>query len=233
MTMAQAFQQGMREEMERDPRIFVLGTDLFDRGGHFAQVLGLGKEFGRERVRDMPISEAAMVAAGVGAALNGMRPVVDLNFIDFAFGAMDEIVNQAAKMRYMFGTPVPLVIRASSGVALYAAQHNNSLEALFAPFPGLLVAMPATPADTKGLHQVGAARRGPGHLPDAQAPRRHPRRGGRAGRPRSRSGGRRSRASGRGRDHRHLLADGRRRRSRRPSAWRRTASRRRSSTCAR
>jgi pyruvate dehydrogenase E1 component beta subunit len=151
VTMAQAYQQGMREEMERDPSIFLLGTDLFDRGGHFAQVLGLGKEFGPDRVRDMPISEAAMVAAGVGAALNGMRPVVELNFIDFAFGAMDEIVNQAAKMRYMFGTPMPLVIRASSGVALYAAQHNNSLEALFASFPGLLVALPSTPADVKGL----------------------------------------------------------------------------------
>jgi len=151
LTYGQAYQAGMREEMTRDSRIFNLGTDLYDRGGHFAQVLGLGKEFGRERMRDMPISEAAMVAAGVGAALNGMRPVVDLNFIDFAFGAMDEIINQAAKMRYMFGTPMPLVIRASSGVALYAAQHNNSLESLFSHFPGLLVAMPSTPADTKGL----------------------------------------------------------------------------------
>ncbi len=150
-TYAQAFQQGMREEMARDDRIFVLGTDLLDRGGHFGQVFGLGKEFGASRVRDMPISEAAMVATGVGAALNGMRPVVDLNFIDFSFGAMDEIVNQAAKMRYMFGTPLPLVIRGTSGVALYAAQHNNSLEAMFAHMPGLLVAIPSTPADTKGL----------------------------------------------------------------------------------
>ncbi len=151
LTYGQAYQAGMREEMTRDERIFNLGTDLYDRGGHFAQVLGLGKEFGRERMRDTPISEAGMVAAGVGAALNGMRPVVDLNFIDFAFGAMDEIINQAAKMRYMFGTPIPLVIRASSGVALYAAQHNNSLEALFSHFPGLLVALPSTPADAKGL----------------------------------------------------------------------------------
>jgi pyruvate/2-oxoglutarate/acetoin dehydrogenase E1 component len=151
VTYSQAFQQGMREEMLRDDRIFVLGTDLLDRGGHFGQVLGLGKEFGATRVRDMPISEAAMVAAGVGASLNGMRPVIDLNFIDFSFGAMDEIVNQAAKMRYMFGTPLPLVIRGTSGVALYAAQHNNSLEALFAHMPGLLVAIPSTPADTKGL----------------------------------------------------------------------------------
>ena len=103
VTVGQAFQQGMREEMTRDDTIFVIGTDLFIRGGHFAQVKGIGPEFGRERVIDAPISEAAMVAAGVGAAMNGMRPVVDLNFMDFAFGAMDEIVNQAAKARYLLG----------------------------------------------------------------------------------------------------------------------------------
>ena len=151
VTVGQAFQQGMREEMTRDDTIFVLGTDLFIRGGHFAQVKGLGPEFGRDRVIDAPISEAAMVAAGVGAAMNGMRPVVDLNFMDFAFGAMDEIVNQAAKARYLWGKPVPLVIRASSGVALYAAQHNNSLEAWFMHTPGLVVVMPSNASDTKGL----------------------------------------------------------------------------------
>jgi pyruvate dehydrogenase E1 component beta subunit len=151
VTVGQAFQQGMREEMTRDDTIFVLGTDLFIRGGHFAQVKGLGPEFGRDRVIDAPISEAAMVAAGVGAAMNGMRPVVDLNFMDFAFGAMDEIVNQAAKARYLWGMPVPLVIRASSGVALYAAQHNNSLEAWFMHTPGLVVVMPSNAYDTKGL----------------------------------------------------------------------------------
>jgi pyruvate dehydrogenase E1 component beta subunit len=151
MTLSQAFQEGVREEMERDDRIFVLGTDLLVRGGHFAQLNGLGERFGSDRVRDTPISEAAMVAAGVGAALNGMRPIVDLNFIDFALGAMDEIVNQAAKARYMWAQPMPIVIRGTAGVALYAAQHNNSLEATFAHTPGLLVVMPATPADTKGL----------------------------------------------------------------------------------
>jgi pyruvate/2-oxoglutarate/acetoin dehydrogenase E1 component len=151
VTYSQAFQQGMQEEMTRDESIFVVGTDLFDRGGHFGQIFGLGDAFGRDRVRDMPISEAAMVAAGVGAALDGMRPVVDLNFIDFSFGAMDEIINQAAKMRYMFGTPLPLVIRGTSGVANYAAQHNNSLETVFSHLPGLLVATPSTPADVKGL----------------------------------------------------------------------------------
>ena len=91
------------------------------------------------------------MAAGVGAAMNGLRPIVDLNFVDFAFGAMDEIVNQAAKIRYMWGTPVPLVIRATSGVALGGAQHNNSIEAWFAHMPGLLVALPSTPSDAKGL----------------------------------------------------------------------------------
>jgi pyruvate/2-oxoglutarate/acetoin dehydrogenase E1 component len=151
VTVGQAFQQGMREEMTRDETIFVIGTDLFIRGGHFAQVKGIGPEFGHERVIDAPISEAAMVAAGVGAAMNGMRPVVDLNFIDFAFGAMDEIVNQAAKARYLWGKAVPLVIRASSGVALYASQHNNSLEAWFMHTPGLVVVMPSNPADTKGI----------------------------------------------------------------------------------
>ncbi len=103
ITLSQAFQQGVREEMERDETIFVLGTDMVERGGHFAQLRGIGSEF-PDRVRDAPISgRAAMVAAGVGSALNGLRPIVDLNFIDFALGAMDEIVNQAAKARFMWG----------------------------------------------------------------------------------------------------------------------------------
>jgi acetoin:2,6-dichlorophenolindophenol oxidoreductase subunit beta len=151
LTLSQAFQQGLREEMTRDDSIFVLGTDLFVRGGHWGQVRGLGAEFGPERIRDTPISEAAMVSAGVGAALNGMRPIVDLNFMDFIFGGMDEVVNQAAKIRYMWGVPVPVVIRGTAGVAFGGPQHNNSIETWFAHMPGLLVAVPATPADTKGL----------------------------------------------------------------------------------
>jgi acetoin:2,6-dichlorophenolindophenol oxidoreductase subunit beta len=150
-TLSQAYRQGLAEEMRTDPRILVYGTDLFERGGHWGQVRGLGDEFGRDRVRNAPISEAAMVAAGVGAAMNGLRPVVDLNFIDFALGAMDEIINQAAKIRYMWGAPIPLVIRGTNGVAGGGAQHNNSFESWFAHTPGLLVAMPSTPADTKGL----------------------------------------------------------------------------------
>jgi pyruvate/2-oxoglutarate/acetoin dehydrogenase E1 component len=151
LTYAGAFQEGVREEMERDERVFVLGTDLFERGGHFAQVKGLGPIFGRDRIRDTPISEAAMVAAGVGAALYGLRPLVDLNFLEFAFGAMDEIANQAAKIRYMFGRSVPLVIRGTSGIALSGAQHNNTIEMWFAHLPGLAIVAPSTPYDAKGL----------------------------------------------------------------------------------
>lgn len=158
LTLAQAFQEGLREEMARDERIFLLGTDLYIRGGHWAQAKGIGPEFGEERVRDTPISEAAMVAAGVGAALYGMRPIVDLNFVDFIFGAIDETVNQAAKIRYLWDVGVPLVVRATSGVAFGSAQHNNSVEAWFAHTPGLLIATPATPADTKAL--LKAALRG-------------------------------------------------------------------------
>lgn len=151
LTYSEAFREGVAEEMEHDPTIFVLGTDLYLRGGHFAQFKGIGERFGSSRIRDTPISESAIVAAGVGAALNGCRPIVDLNFADFALGAMDEIVNQAAKMRYMWGAPVPLVIRATAGVAMMGAQHNNSLEAIFAHIPGLVVVMPSNPADAKGL----------------------------------------------------------------------------------
>lgn len=151
LTYAQGYRQGLQEEMARDSSIFIVGTDVVSLGGHFGQVTGLAAEFGNERVRDAPISECAIIASGVGAALNGMRPVVDVNFIDFAFGAMDEIVNQAAKMRYLLNVPMPLVIRASIGAARYGAQHNNSVEVWFAHMPGLLVAVPSTPSDAKGL----------------------------------------------------------------------------------
>lgn len=151
ITYSQAFQAGVGEEMERDSRIIILGTDLYERGGHWAQVKGLGPRFGHDRVLDAPISEAAMVAAGVGAAMRGLHPIVDLNFVDFAFGAMDEIVNQAGKIPYMLGTPVPLVIRATSGIAHGGAQHNNSLESWFMSTPGLNVVVPGNARDVKGL----------------------------------------------------------------------------------
>ena len=151
LTYSQAYRAGLTEEMTANDTIFVMGTDIFLRGGHFAQVLGLGERFGVERIRDVPISEAAMVAAGVGAALQGMRPIVDLNFLDFAFGCMDELCNQAAKIHYMFGIPVPLVVRATNGVAYGGAQHNNVIDSWFAEMPGLNVAVPSTPRDVKGL----------------------------------------------------------------------------------
>jgi pyruvate/2-oxoglutarate/acetoin dehydrogenase E1 component len=150
-TYSQAYRAGLSEEMSKNDRIFVLGTDILYRGGHFAQVLGLADQFGEERIRDVPISEAAMVAAGVGAAIGGMRPIVDLNFQEFAFGAMDELINQAAKINYMFGIPVPMVVRATNGIASGGAQHNNVIESWFAEMPGLNVAVPATPGDVKGL----------------------------------------------------------------------------------
>ncbi len=160
-TYSQGFADGVREEMRRDPTIVVLGTDLLVRGGHWSQIKGVGQEFGPTRVFDTPISEAAMVAAGVGAAVTGLRPIVDLNFVDFVFGAMDEVINQAAKLRYMIGAEVPLVIRATAGIAGGAEQHNNSLDMWFAQTPGLLVAVPAFPADTKGLIKTALRGRDP------------------------------------------------------------------------
>jgi pyruvate/2-oxoglutarate/acetoin dehydrogenase E1 component len=151
LTYSAAFAEGIAEEMSRNPDIFVLGTDLVHRGGHWAQVKGLAEQVGTHRVVDSPISEAAMVATGVGAAMAGMHPIIDLNFVDFAFGAMDEIANQAAKIRFMLGRPVPLVIRATAGVAHGGPQHNNSLEAWFMHMPGLVVVVPSTPWDVKGL----------------------------------------------------------------------------------
>ena len=150
-TLSRAYRDGLAEEMTRDPGIVVLGTDLYERGGHWAQVTGLGAQFGPDRIRNTPISEAAIVAAGVGAAMAGLRPVVDLNFLDFAFGAMDEIVNQAAKIRYWWGRPVPLVVRGSTGFSGGGAQHSNAIEAWFCHVPGLVVVLPSTPADAKGL----------------------------------------------------------------------------------
>lgn len=151
VTLSQGYCQGLAEEMYRDDSIFVIGTDLFERGGHWAQVRGLGNKFGPDRVRNTPISEAAMVATGVGAAMAGLRPVVDLNFIDFCFGAMDEIVNQAAKIRYMWDRPVPVIVRGTFGTAGGGAQHSNLIEAWFTHAPGLLVATPSTGYDAKGL----------------------------------------------------------------------------------
>jgi acetoin:2,6-dichlorophenolindophenol oxidoreductase subunit beta len=143
----------LAEEMRRDPTVWAVGEDL-GRGGVFGQYRGLADEFGPERVSDAPISEACILGAAVGAAMMGTRPVVEMRFSDFALCAVDELVNQAAKARYMFGgqTRVPLVVREPIGMwRSSAAQHSQSLEAWYAHIPGLVVACPATPADNKGL----------------------------------------------------------------------------------
>ncbi|MBC7225252.1 MAG: alpha-ketoacid dehydrogenase subunit beta [Anaerolineae bacterium] len=155
ITYRDALREALREEMRRDERVFLMGEDIADPfGSAYKVTLGLSPEFGLERVRQTPISELGFTGAGVGAALTGMRPVVELMYIDFATLAMDQIVNQAAKIRYMSGgqAKVPLVIRTQGGMGRSsAAHHAQSLEAWFVHVPGLLVAMPSTPYDAKGL----------------------------------------------------------------------------------
>lgn len=153
MTYLEAGRAALAEEMRRDPAVWALGEDL-GRGGVFGQYKGLVEEFGPERIADAPISEACIMGAAVGAAMMGTRPVVEMRFSDFALCAVDELVNQAAKARYMFGgqTRVPLVVREPIGMwRSSAAQHSQSLEAWYAHIPGLVVACPATPADNNGL----------------------------------------------------------------------------------
>jgi acetoin:2,6-dichlorophenolindophenol oxidoreductase subunit beta len=154
ITFSEATLEAMREEMRRDPTVFLMGEDIAKQGGIFGQFKGLPQEFGFERVRDTPISEAALVGAGVGAALTGTRPVVDMHFADFITCSMDEVVNQAAKLRYMFGEQcsVPMTLRAPDGITKSAAaQHSQSLEAWFVHTPGLEVVVPANARDAKGL----------------------------------------------------------------------------------
>jgi pyruvate/2-oxoglutarate/acetoin dehydrogenase E1 component len=154
LTMAQAIRAALAEEMSRDPAVFLMGEDIGRAGGIFMVTKGLQEEFGPERVMDTPISEAGIVGMGVGAAMTGMRPVVEIMFSDLLMLAMDQIVNQAAKMHYMTGgqAKVPLVIRSTIGAGRSAAaQHSQSLQALVAHIPGLKVVMPSTPYDAKGL----------------------------------------------------------------------------------
>ena len=154
LTYAQAVSEALAEEMARDPRVFLMGEDVGVYGGIFTATKGLLERFGAERVRDTPISEAAIVGAAVGAALMGMCPVVEIMYEDFTTIAMDQIVNNAAKMRYMLGAQVevPVVVRTQGGSGRgNGAQHSQSLEAWFAHVPGLVVIMPSTPYDVKGL----------------------------------------------------------------------------------
>lgn len=154
ITFGQAIREALAEEMRRDPRVFIIGEDVAEAGTPFKVLSGLVDEFGPERVIDSPISEAGITGLGVGAAMTGMRPVVDIMFGDFLTLAMDQIVNQAAKTHYMSGgkLKVPLVIRTTLGATRRsAAQHSQSLHAWFNHVPGLKVALPSTPYDVKGL----------------------------------------------------------------------------------
>jgi len=150
----EALGEALRLEMERDDRVIVLGEDIAEHGGAFQVTAGLLKEFGKDRVRNTPISENGIVGMAVGAALTGLRPIVELMYVDFMGLAMDQIVNQAAQNRFMFGgqARVPMVLRTQGGSGRgNAAQHSKSLEAWVAHVAGLKVVMPATPADAKGL----------------------------------------------------------------------------------
>lgn len=154
ISFVEALNEALREEMRKDPLVFVMGEDVGKLGGLFRVTKGLLEEFGPQRVIDTPISEAAIAGGGVGSALVGARPVIEFQFIDFITIAMDQIVNHAAKLRYMSGgsVSIPLVVRAPvcAGVSL-GAQHSQSLEAWFVHVPGLKVVMPSDAADAKGL----------------------------------------------------------------------------------
>ena len=154
MTVAQAINNAISLEMENDSNVILLGEDIGKTGGVLGITHGLQEKFGEKRVLDTPISESGFLGAAVGAAATGLRPIVDLMFIDFIGVAMDQLFNQAAKMRYMFGgkAKIPLVLRAMYGAGIgAAAQHSQSLEAWFMHVPGLIVVMPSTPYDAKGL----------------------------------------------------------------------------------
>jgi len=155
ITYRDAIREALREEMQRDATVFLLGEDIGRYwGGAFKVTNGLAEEFGDERVRDTPISESAIIGTAVGAAITGMRPVAEIMFGDLTALAMDQIANQAAKIRYMFGgqAKCPMVIRTPFGAGVsIASHHSQSLEAWFMHVPGLLVAVPSTPSDAKGL----------------------------------------------------------------------------------
>jgi hypothetical protein len=150
----EALQEAMREELKRDPSVFIMGEDVGLYGGAYGATRTLFDEFGVERIRDTPISEATIGGAAVGAAMCGMRPVAEIMYVDFTPLAMDQVANQGAKNRYMFGgkTKVPMVIRTEGGAGRsIAAHHSQSLESLWTHFPGIYVVMPSTPYDAKGL----------------------------------------------------------------------------------
>ena len=153
LTASAALAEALHEEMQRDETIFILGEDLVSHAGIFGQFVGIPEKF-PERIIDTPISEACIAGCGIGAALTGMRPIVDFHFSDFVTCGMDELVNQAAKIRYMFGgqAKIPMVVWCPDGAGIRAAaQHSQSLEAWFVHTPGLKVVVPSEPGDVKGL----------------------------------------------------------------------------------
>ena len=154
ITMREAISQALWEEMERDQKVFIMGEEVGVWGGTYAVTKGFYDHFGADRVKDTPISESAIIGGAIGAALTGLRPVAELMTINFAFAAMDHIVNEAAKLHYMFGGQMvlPMVIRTvSGGGRQLGATHSQTPDAIFAHFPGLTVVAPGTPADAKGL----------------------------------------------------------------------------------
>lgn len=154
ITVREAISQALWEEMEADPKVFIMGEEVGVWGGTYAVTKGFYDHFGAKRVKDTPIAEAAIIGGAIGAALTGLRPVAELMTINFAFSAMDHIVNEAAKLHYMFGGQfvLPLVIRAvGGGGRQLGATHSQTPDAIFAHFPGLKVVAPGTPADAKGL----------------------------------------------------------------------------------
>jgi 2-oxoisovalerate dehydrogenase E1 component beta subunit len=152
LTYLEAIRQGIREEMERDASVFLLGEDIGPYGGAFKVTAGMVEKFGEERVIDTPISEAAIVGAAIGAALMGMRPVAEMQFMDFISCGFDQIVNMAAKIHYRWGAAVPIVIRGPSGAGVHGGPfHSQSNEMWFAHVPGLKVVAPSTAYDAKGL----------------------------------------------------------------------------------
>ncbi len=164
LTLAQAINEAIREEMRNDERVIVIGEDVGQAGGVFKVTDGLQSEFGPDRVMDSPISEAGIVGLGVGAAMTGMRPIVEIMFGDFTALAMDQLVNQAAKAHYMSGGKlrVPIVVRTTMGAGRrMAAQHSQSLHAWFCHVPGLKVVIPSTPYDAKGLVKTAIRDNGP------------------------------------------------------------------------
>jgi 2-oxoisovalerate dehydrogenase E1 component beta subunit len=153
-TMIEAIRDGLREEMEKDERVFILGEDVGPRGGVFGVTDGFHKQFGGMRVLDTPLAESLIAGAAIGAAINGMRPVAEMQFADFSHPAMDQIMNEAAKIRYRSNNTyhVPMVIRMPYGGGIHGAlYHSQSVEALYGHIPGLIVVIPSNPYDAKGL----------------------------------------------------------------------------------